>query len=199
MRNNGTLDIRNKLVVRKLMTRYIIIILTILLTACGTSSANKKKAVVNSLKIDTTTGLQVNGATAFGQLDNKDIIVDSLDSQSLAYIGEGKKVKFSPLIEVDVKKAKNEAILYIEDKVNTPKSRLKLKYSFEKYSKQYVGYQDESGNQFIYINGFCLENENLEKLKKTLLIVLDGGNCFFQMKIDKQTGKCIEFRINGVA
>ena len=132
------------------------------MTACGTSSANKRKAVVNSLKIDTTTGLQANGATAFGQLENKDIIVDSLDSQSLANIGEGKKVKFSPLIEVDVQNAKNEAILYIEDKVNTPKSRLKLKYSFEKYSKQYVGYQDESGNQFIYINGFCLENENPE-------------------------------------
>lgn len=46
------------------MTRYIIIILTIFLTACGTSSANKKKAEFNSRKINTKTGLQANKATA---------------------------------------------------------------------------------------------------------------------------------------
>ncbi len=46
------------------MTRYIIIILTIFLTACGTSSANKKKSEVNSRKIDTKTGLQENKATS---------------------------------------------------------------------------------------------------------------------------------------
>ncbi len=135
----------------------------------------------------------------FGQLDNRDIIVDSLDSLSIVYIGEGEKVKIIPLSEMEVQKAKEESKQYIDDNVNIPENRSKLIYPLEKYSKQYVGYQDASGNKFVYINGFCRANENAEDLRKTLRIVFDGGNCFFQMKIDIKTGKCVEFRVNGSA
>jgi len=48
---------------RKFMKRHIYIILTAFLTACGTTSADKKEAEVNAAKIDTTTSLQTNVAT----------------------------------------------------------------------------------------------------------------------------------------
>ncbi|VXB05253.1 conserved exported hypothetical protein [Flavobacterium sp. 9AF] len=48
---------------RKFMTRHIYIILIAFLTACGTPSADKKEAEINSAKIVTTTNLQTNVAT----------------------------------------------------------------------------------------------------------------------------------------
>ena len=45
---------------RKFMTRHIYIILTVFLTACGTTSTNKNQSDVDSTKIDTTTSLQTN-------------------------------------------------------------------------------------------------------------------------------------------
>jgi hypothetical protein len=48
---------------RKFMTRHIYIILTVFLTACGTTSADKNQADVDSTKIDKTTSLQTNVGT----------------------------------------------------------------------------------------------------------------------------------------
>jgi hypothetical protein len=46
-------------VMRKFMTRHIYIILTVFLTACGTT-ADKNEAEINSAKIDSSTSLQTN-------------------------------------------------------------------------------------------------------------------------------------------
>jgi len=48
---------------RKFMIRHIYIILTVPLTACGTTSADKKETETVSAKVDTTTSLQTNVAT----------------------------------------------------------------------------------------------------------------------------------------
>ncbi len=138
-------------------------------------------------------------STAFGQVDRNDIILVSLDSTSLKWIGEGEKVKFRPITESEMEASKYIAIRYINTKVNISKNRLKLKSEYEVYTKQYVGYTDEKGKDFIYINGFCNVVEDFESLKRNLFIVLDGGNCYFQMKIDLKTGECVDFSINGVA
>lgn len=138
-------------------------------------------------------------SVAFGQLDQRDIILIQIDSMSLQFIGEGEKVKFRPVTEQEAERAKNAAIRYIEDKVSAPESYLRLRYRYEKYTKQYVGFTDENGNEFIYINGFCSEYSNIDDLRENLLIVFDGGNCFFRIKIDLKTGKCVSFSIHGVA
>lgn len=138
-------------------------------------------------------------STAFGQLDDNDIILDSIDNISLKFIGDGEKVKFRTITIKEAEAAKIEAIRFVNTEVTISKNHLKLKSGFEEYTKQYVGYTDEKGNDFIYINGFCNVFEGFESLKQNLLIVFDGGNCYFQMKIDLKTGKCVDFRVNGVA
>ena len=64
---------------RKFMTRHIYIILTVVLTACGTTSADKNGTDVDSTKIDTTTSLQTNVAT-----DNS-VAEDTTDYNNATY------------------------------------------------------------------------------------------------------------------
>jgi hypothetical protein len=66
-------------VMRKFMTRHIYIILTVFLTACGTTSADKNRADVDSTKIDTTTSLQTNVGT-----DNS-VVEDTTDYNNATY------------------------------------------------------------------------------------------------------------------
>lgn len=64
---------------RKFMTRHIYIILTVFLTACGTTSADKSGADVDSTTIDTTTILQTTVAT-----DNS-VVEDTTDFNNATY------------------------------------------------------------------------------------------------------------------
>ena len=62
--DNGVLSIRHLrkalTVMRKFMTRPIYLLLTVFLNACGTTSADKNEAEVDSARIDTTSSLQTN-------------------------------------------------------------------------------------------------------------------------------------------
>ncbi len=64
---------------RKFMTRHIYIILTVFLTACGTTSADKNGTDVDSTKINTTTSLQTTVAT-----DNS-VVEDTSDFNNATY------------------------------------------------------------------------------------------------------------------
>jgi hypothetical protein len=73
---------------RKFMTRHIYIVLTVLLTACGTTSADKNEVNVTT-KIDTTTSLQttvtnddgvVEDTTEYGNADNATYFVVVADT-----------------------------------------------------------------------------------------------------------------------
>lgn len=64
---------------RKSMTRHIYIVLTVFLTACGTTSANKNGTEVASTKIDTMTSLQTTVAN-----ENSDA-VDTTDYNNATY------------------------------------------------------------------------------------------------------------------
>jgi hypothetical protein len=64
---------------RKYMTRHIYIILIAFLTACGTTSTDKKEAEVDSAKIDTTTNLQTNVA------EDNNVAEDTTDYNNATY------------------------------------------------------------------------------------------------------------------
>ena len=66
----------------------------------------------------------------------------------------------------------------------------------EKYQRQYIGYK-ENGNHMIYGNYFC----GAGKLDWTVefIEVMDGGECFFQVRYDADSGVFTELRVNGEA
>lgn len=69
--------------------------------------------------------------------------------------------------------------------------------NLQEYKFQFVPVQNNSGEKEVFVNAFCTALENDWHSK--LIIVDDGGNCFFNFKINLKTFKIYDFQVNGVA
>jgi hypothetical protein len=67
----------------------------------------------------------------------------------------------------------------------------------ENYKRQYVAYINSKGEKEIWINCFC--DTNIEYWRKEIVFVLDGGKCFFNLKIKIKKKEYYDFRVNGDA
>jgi hypothetical protein len=67
----------------------------------------------------------------------------------------------------------------------------------KRYKRQYIAVTNEKGEKEVWINCFCLPWE--KSLKHNVLVVDDGGNCFFHLKINLTTGIYYNFSVNGYA
>jgi hypothetical protein len=68
------------------------------------------------------------------------------------------------------------------------------------FCKQFFGAINDKGEKIILINCFCKkELDTFNKWKTDLVIVQDGGNCFFKMKINVDKKEFYDVRINGYA
>jgi hypothetical protein len=68
----------------------------------------------------------------------------------------------------------------------------------EEYGRQYMAGLSIEGNKIVYVNCFC-HPEEFEYRNQELVDVCDGGNCFFNFKVDLKKRKVFDFRENGVA
>jgi len=72
---------------------------------------------------------------------------------------------------------------YVQEKTGTVNHLLGK--TLEEYNKQYVGAVEENGEKTIWINCFCKKYEkDFPDWKKQIIGVADGGNCFFNLKIN---------------
>ena len=67
-----------------------------------------------------------------------------------------------------------------------------LKY---KYKRQYIAVINDKGEKEVWINCFCNAQEKHWKTK--IILVEDGGNCYFNLKINLTTKDCFEVSVNG--
>jgi hypothetical protein len=65
------------------------------------------------------------------------------------------------------------------------------------YKRQYICYITKKGEKIVYVNCFC-GSMNID-WHKQMMIVQDGGNCFFNLKINLSTQKYFDFMVNGYA
>jgi hypothetical protein len=65
------------------------------------------------------------------------------------------------------------------------------------YTFQYQG-QEERGRKFIFINALCVQRDR-ERLDKEIIIIFDGGSCFFNLKYDPVRKLFFDLMINGEA
>jgi hypothetical protein len=138
----------------------------------------------------------------FSQSDKKDIIFDwKTKKNCLWMLIDSTFEKFTPSIE-EIQLAKDISIKYIDsiEQKREPKIIKKygklLQYNQPDYYRQFVGYIDKNGNKIIYINACCSAFGDENDMVKDWMIVLDGGSCFYQVKIDIIKRKCIEFWVN---
>jgi hypothetical protein len=68
-----------------------------------------------------------------------------------------------------------------------------------KYKRQYVGYTDNRGKRRILVSGICERywQEKEITLHEQVLIVFDGGPCFFTAHYDPSMSKFDDLFING--
>lgn len=70
----------------------------------------------------------------------------------------------------------------------------------EDYNRQFLGGITESGEKVIWINCLCKREDAAFKDWKTrLIIVADGGNCFFNVKVNINKQVYYDLMINGNA
>lgn len=128
-----------------------------------------------------------------------------------------KNYRPSTLQEEEIKKCEVILIKYIEDynrkalkRSEGTIKRIKTKYpqididkkqftinQLASYGRQYLAVLTPESKKIVYLNAFC-DPEDDDYWKKDWVCVYDGGNCFFQLKIDLQTNQVIEFRVNGL-
>ncbi|MGY5353441.1 hypothetical protein [Wenyingzhuangia sp. IMCC45467] len=66
------------------------------------------------------------------------------------------------------------------------------------YKRQYVPIINEKGEKKVWINFFC-DNFGADNWKTEIVEVLDGGNCYYSIKINLKTKQYYDLRINGSA
>ena len=69
------------------------------------------------------------------------------------------------------------------------------------YTRQYQGMINEKGEKILWINCFCSNDpdKDFPHWRKHEVLVLDGGACFFNLKVNIITGKYYDFGVNGEA
>jgi len=76
-------------------------------------------------------------------------------------------------------------------------SKMNFVIDLKRYKRQYIPMINNSGEKVVWINCFC--NTWDKNWKNDLIIVMDGGNCYFNLKINLTTGKYYDLMVNGEA
>ena len=69
----------------------------------------------------------------------------------------------------------------------------------DNYKRQYIPFIDGKGQKKVFVNCFCEGDLNLDNWKQEVILVDDGGSCFFHVTINLTTGTFEELFINGYA
>ncbi len=87
-----------------------------------------------------------------------------------------------------------EAIIFEKIKIEAPEIYKKRKL----YKRQYFcGFKDKQ--ILIYLNYFIDETDSFSDWKSKYVVLFDGGDNFFQIKLNWTEMKCYDFSINGEA
>ncbi len=111
----------------------------------------------------------------------------SLDSNYVVLHNDDKP---APLSIDEIKEIDTLMIAYIK------KNQLDLE-NLSDYKRQYFPSYNDKKEKVIWVNYFC--DGSFINWKKTLVIVNDGGKCFFQFTINLSTKKISDFMTNGNA
>jgi hypothetical protein len=72
-----------------------------------------------------------------------------------------------------------------------------LNRGLQKYKYQYVPYSIENREKLVWVNAFC--SKEAEYWKEDPVLVLDGGDCYFNLIINLSKRECQSLIINGKA
>ena len=97
----------------------------------------------------------------------------------------------SPTMLTDLK-AQIES--YVKSQAKAQGKELKR---WQSYTFQYQA-RKEKGRKYIFINALCASTDQ-QRLDKQIIVILDGGSCFFNLKYDPLWKAFFDLFINGEA
>jgi len=83
---------------------------------------------------------------------------------------------------------------YVKSQAKTQGRELKR---WQDYTFQFQG-REEKGRKYIFINALCAPTDQ-QRLDKEIIVILDGGSCFFNLKYDPLRKAFFDLFINGEA
>lgn len=66
----------------------------------------------------------------------------------------------------------------------------------KRYKRQYVAVVNKKGDKIVWVN--CLCQTHNDNWKTSVILVDDGGNCYFNLKINLTKEKCYDLIVNGL-
>lgn len=141
------------------------------------------------------------------QAENIRITTDTMDG--VIFTGtnaEGAGVGFDfnePIIdywtptEADVAALEAGLPAFLESEIPPDHYNRRILERLDLYKRQYFGITLEAGQPLIYANFFCVDE--FDYWLESLVFVMDGGECFFQVLYDPATAKFSRLRVNGMA
>jgi hypothetical protein len=179
------------------MTKELIILniaLTICLTSCGqTQSENKNQERQTKNNVVDTSIIAVLPFDTTHHWIFKDSKPTNLTNDDLQKI-ETILIKcindYNPDQEKQFKEINDK---HPEYKLNKKNFIIEL----ARYKRQYIATTNSKGEKEVWVNCFCDTWDT--DWKRSLIFVHDGGNCYFNLKINLTTGTYYELMVNGDA
>lgn len=174
------------------MTRqliYSIIILTICLVSCGQKKTETKK---------------YENATSTNRVDTSIFVVLPFDTSQIGkptHLTADDLLKIETILKrciIDYNPEQEKRFQEINDK--HPEYKLDKRHfiiDLTRYKRQYMPTINSKGEKEVWVNCFCGQWDKSSRTNP--VIVMDGGNCFFNLKINLTTGQYYELIVNGEA
>jgi hypothetical protein len=178
----------------ELILKLVILVLTVSLASCGQKRVERKDRVLNStpLQVDTSViaVLPFDTAQYWVFKDCKPAKLTNGDFLKIENLIRDCIDNYNPVQERNYNEitAKNP---------NLKIARNDFIINLTKYKRQYIAVTNSKGEKEVWINCFC--DSWGKKWREELIFVLDGGNCYFNLKINLSHGEYYELMVNGDA
>jgi len=176
----------------------VIIFLGLILLSCGEKKTTKKVALLNQkdsifdesldtsmvviLPLDTTHSWIFKNVKQAELTSNELSLIENILTNCIQEYNKKEKLEFRQL-----QSKETDAQFNINDFI----------IDLNKYKRQYIAVINSNGEKEVWVNCFC--NSFDKDWRKQRIIVKDGGNCYFNLKINIETKKCYDFMANGSA
>jgi hypothetical protein len=98
----------------------------------------------------------------------------------------------------DVLALENDLLPYLEQELTPDHYAYRIIEDLPLYTRQYFGIVLTEGQPLIYANYFC-NAENFDYWLEGNVMVMDGGECFFQVLYNPEDSSFLWLRVNGFA
>lgn len=133
----------------------------------------------------------------FGDAEGVIFYAESAENAGLEFEFNEPIIEFWTPEQAQVRELEAGIIPFLETEIAADDFRYGFWDELDGYKRQFFGVTFERGTPLIYANYFCADD--FDYWRTGYVMMMDGGECFFQVLYDPATGEFSNLRINGYA